>query len=67
MQQVPGAVGLRFQLRSGVALDGQFEVGSGHAAAVILDQDARQSALFRSDVDLARAGVDGVFDQFLDR
>ncbi len=67
MQQVPGTVGLRLEFRRGVALDGQAQIVAIHAAAVILDDDARQPAQFGADVDLGGAGVDGVLDQFLDR
>ena len=54
------------ELRRGVALDAKREVGRVHAVAVIGDADERKSAIDRDDLDLARAGVDGVLDQLLD-
>ncbi len=41
MQQVPATIGLRFELGSGVALDGQLQVFLTHAGAIVLDQDTR--------------------------
>ena len=37
-----------------------------HAAAIILDQDALQSAFFDRDGDVARARIDGILDELLD-
>jgi hypothetical protein len=49
-----------------VAVDGECKVGMGHAAAVIGDTDPPPAATIGEDVDAAGAGIDGVFDQFLD-
>ncbi len=49
-----------------MALDGEIELGGGHAGAVIADRDQRPAAVAQHDLDVARAGVDSVFDQFLD-
>ena len=49
-----------------MAFNGQLQVVGVHAAAVVLDQDARQPAHIAANIDLVRTGVDGVFDKFLD-
>ena len=54
------------ELGGGVAVDGQRQIGVGHAAAVVGDADPPPAAAIGEDVDPAGAGVDGVFDQFLD-
>ena len=54
------------ELRGSVAIDRQRQVGMRHAAAVIGDADPPPAAAVGEDVDPAGAGVDGVFDQFLD-
>ena len=53
------------ELGGGVAVDGEREVGMGHAAAVVGDADPPPAAAIGEDVDAAGAGIDGVFDQFL--
>ena len=55
------------QLRSRMAFERQRHVRSGHAAAVILNLQPRNSALGDSHRNATRAGVDGVFDQFFQR
>ena len=54
------------ELGGGVAVDGEREIAMGHAAAVVGDADPPPAAAIGEDVDPAGAGVDGVFDQFLD-
>ena len=49
-----------------MALDGEREVVSVHAGAVVGDADQPQAAARRRDVDAARAGIDRVLDQLLD-
>ncbi|MGY3288578.1 hypothetical protein ACVWWP_001645 [Bradyrhizobium sp. LM3.6] len=49
-----------------MTLDRQRQVLGGHAAAVVGDADPPAPAAIGEDVDPARAGIDGVFDQFLD-
>jgi hypothetical protein len=44
----------------------QRQVFGGNAAAIVADTDEADAALFQVDVDASRAGVQGVFDQFLD-
>jgi hypothetical protein len=50
----------------GVAVDGKREIAMRHAAAVVGDADPPPTAAIGKDVDPAGAGVDGVFDEFLD-
>ena len=54
------------KLGGGVTLDRQSEVGAGHAAAIIGDGDLSPAAAVGEDIDPARAGIDGILDQFLD-
>ena len=54
------------ELGGGVAVDGERQVGRGHAAAVVGDADPPPAAAIGEDVDPAGAGVDGVLDEFLD-
>ena len=54
------------ELGGGMAIDGQREIGDGHAAAVVGDADPPPAAAIGEDVDPAGAGVDGVLHQFLD-
>ena len=54
------------QLAGGVAGEGQRQVVGDDAAAVIDDADQLGAALLDLDVDAAAAGIDGVFEQFLD-
>ena len=49
-----------------MAVDGERKIGMGHAAAVVGDADPPPAAAIGENVDAAGAGVDGVFDQFLD-
>ena len=49
-----------------MAVDREREVAMGHAAAVVGDADPPPSAAVGEDVDPAGAGVDGVFNEFLD-
>ena len=49
-----------------MALDGEHEVARVHAGAVVRHTDEREAAARRDDLDLARAGVDGVLDKLLD-
>ena len=49
-----------------MALDCEIEFGGVHAEAVVGDRDQRPAAVAQHDLDVARAGVDRVFDQFLD-
>ena len=48
-----------------MAVDREREIGRGHAAAVIGDDDLPPAAAVGEDVDPARAGIDRVLDQFL--
>ena len=48
-----------------MARDGQDQVVGVHPAAIIDDADQFTAALFDHHVDPRRAGVDGVFHQFL--
>src|SRR3954454_17742113 len=47
-------------------LDGEIELVGGHASAVIGYRDQGPAAVAQYDLDVARAGVNSVFDQFLD-
>ena len=49
-----------------MAVDGDRKITEGHAAAVVGDADPPPAAAVGENVDAAGAGVDGVFDQFLD-
>ncbi len=53
------------QLRCRMALDGQREIACVHAAAVVADPDEGEPAAGGDDLDLARAGIDGVLDELL--
>ena len=55
------------QLGCRMAFERQRHVGGGHAAAVILDLEPRNSTVSDSHRDARRPGVDGVFDQFFER
>ena len=61
MQVVGGA-----EFRGRVSGEGRLHLVAGDAGAVVLDLDGSRSALFDGHRDLGGAGVDGVFDQFLD-
>ena len=54
------------ELRGGVALDREFEVGARHALAVVGDTDQSAAAAVGEYVDARRAGVERVLDQLLD-
>src|SRR5205085_7669768 len=54
------------EFTGGVAGQGQRQVVGGDAAAVVDDADQLGAALVQVDVNALRAGVDGVFEQFLD-
>ena len=54
------------ELGGGVTVDGERQIGVCHAAAVVGDADAATSAAIGENIDPAGAGIDGVFDQFLD-
>ena len=54
------------QLRGGVALDGEVEIGRRHAAAVVDDADQPAAAALDRHRNAAGAGIDGVLDEFLD-
>ncbi len=54
------------ELGGGMPLHGEREIGSGHATAIVGDADPTPSAAIGEDVDPARAGIDGVLNQFLD-
>src|SRR3546814_8356143 len=55
------------QLRGRVAFERQRHVGGGHPAPVILHLEPRNPALDDSHRNASRTGVDGVFNQFLER
>ncbi len=61
-----GQIAVR-QFRSRMALDGEVEVLAAHAQAVIDDADQLFAARLDGDVDPARAGVERVLDQLLQR
>ena len=46
--------------------EGSFDLVSRDAGAVVLNPDGSGAALFDGDRDPGGAGVDGVFDEFLD-
>ena len=50
-----------------MALDRERQLVGAHAAAVIGDRDQCLTAVAKRHLDAVGAGVDGVFDQFLDR
>ena len=50
-----------------MALQGQNGIGRTHARSVVAHADELFAAVFDVDSDAARSGVEGVFDQFLDR
>ncbi len=54
------------ELRGGVAVDRQFEIGPRHAVAVVGDADQPAAAAVGEHVDAVRARVQRVLDQFLD-
>ena len=54
------------QLRGGVALDREREIGAGHAGAVVADADQPAPAAVGEDLDARRAGVERVLDELLD-
>ncbi len=54
------------QLRGGVALDREREVGAGHAGAVVGDADQPPPAAVGHHLDAGRAGVERVLDELLD-
>ena len=53
------------QLRGGVPLDRKRQVVAGHADAVVGDADQPPAAAVGDDLDLLRAGIEGILDQFL--
>jgi hypothetical protein len=54
------------ELRGGVAIDRKRKIGARHTAAIIGDADQTVSAAVGQDVDLGRAGIERVLDQFFD-
>jgi hypothetical protein len=54
------------KLRGGVPLNGEREVVTRHALAVVADADEPAAAAVGEDVDAARAGIECVLDEFLD-
>ncbi len=54
------------ELGSRVTFDRQREIRAGHAATIVGDGDFSPAAAVGEDLDPARTGVDGVFDQLLD-
>ena len=55
------------QFRGGMPFDGKGEIARFHAAAVVDHGDQRLAASGEGDGDPRGPGIDGVFDQFLDR
>ena len=49
-----------------MAFDREREIVARHAAAVVGDADAPPPAAIGEDIDAARAGIDGIFHEFLD-
>ncbi len=64
-QQVEGAILARRQLGGGVALDGQGQLVTRHARAIVGHQDSAQAAAIGLDLEPHRAGVESVLDQLL--
>src|SRR5512139_3260060 len=56
---------IALKLRRGMALDREFEIGGGHAFAVVGDADQPAASAVSEDVDTVSAGVERIFDQFL--
>ena len=54
------------QLAGGMAFEGQQRVVAQHAAAIVHDADEPPSARFHLDAQIGSAGVERVFEQFLD-
>ena len=54
------------ELGGGVPLDRELKIGARHALAVVGDADQPAAAAVGQHVDPARAGIERVFDQFLD-
>jgi len=50
-----------------MAFERERHVGGGHPASVILDLKPRNPALGDSHRNASRTGVDGIFNQFLER
>jgi hypothetical protein len=48
-----------------VALDGEREIGAGHAGAVVADADQPAAAAVGQNLDARRAGVESVLYEFL--
>ena len=55
------------QLRGCMAFERERHVGGGYPAPIVLDLDPRNPALGDSHRNASRTGVDGVFNQFLER
>lgn len=49
-----------------MSFDRQFEIFAPHARTVVGDPDQRRAAVDGYDFDAGGAGIDGIFDQFLD-
>ena len=54
------------QFAGGVALEGEQGVVAQHAAAIVDDADEAAAAGFHFDAKVGGAGIEGVFEQFLD-
>ncbi len=55
------------QLGGGVARDGERQFVPRHATAIVDHLDERAAAFGNAHLDTPGAGIDGVFDQFLNR
>jgi hypothetical protein len=54
------------KFRGGVALDRKHQVGARHALAIIGHADETAATAVGEDIDAARAGVECIFQKFLD-
>src|SRR5207249_3103629 len=54
------------QFRGAMALDREVELVAAHALAVVADRDQTLAAVAQYHLDVLRAGVDRILDQFLD-
>lgn len=66
-QEIELSVSARRELRGRVTFEREGELVTGKPGAIVGHQNTRQSAAVRLNIDLRCAGVDGVFDQLLDR
>src|SRR5665647_2713426 len=65
-ERVDGQQIVASELRGGVTIDRQRQIDARHALAVVADADQPSAAAVGEHVDAARAGVEGILNQFFD-